>query len=104
MDTRSIPVTISSMTTLIENAIGERELSSRISDGIHVSLLWDPATDRLRVAVLDARLAHAFDFPVEGDDAVTAFQHPFAYAAQRGLLDDLTVSVDETGATAKVLP
>lgn len=60
------------------------ELALRESDGIAVSLLWNPATDRVKVAVDDARLDEHFDIDVPGADALTAFHHPFAYATELG--------------------
>ena len=62
-----------------------RELASRGSDGLAVSLLWSKATDRVRVTVADERFDEAFDLDVPGAHALAAFYHPFAYAAVRGL-------------------
>jgi hypothetical protein len=88
MGTSLSRVTIIGMKTQTGIPVGERELSSRTSDGIQVRLLWNPVNDGVRVAVLDTRLAQAFEFPVVGGDAMGAFQHPFAYAARCGLIDD----------------
>ena len=38
-----------------------------------------------KVAVADARLDEKFEFDVASADALAAFYHPFAYAADRGL-------------------
>ena len=62
-----------------------RELASRGSDGLAVSLLWSKATDRVRVTVADERFDEQFDLDVPGAHALAAFYHPFAYAAVRGL-------------------
>ena len=43
------------------------------------------AADRLKVASVDARLDEDFEFVVDGAQALAAFYHPFAYAADRAL-------------------
>jgi hypothetical protein len=59
-----------------------RELDGRITDGIHVRLLWNPSDDRVLVAVNDTRTGDAFELPVrDGDRALDVFRHPYAYAA-----------------------
>jgi hypothetical protein len=62
-----------------------RELASRESDGLAVFLLWNPATDAVKVAVADSRLDHDFELHVPGADALAAFHHPFAFAASEGM-------------------
>jgi hypothetical protein len=61
-----------------------RELTSREGDGLAVTLLWNPATDRIVVAVSDERLGEQFELYPAGADALAAFNHPFAYAAAAG--------------------
>jgi hypothetical protein len=59
-----------------------RELHSRISDGLHVRLLWCEADGRVFVAVDDHKTGDAFSTEVaERHKALHAFHHPFAYAA-----------------------
>lgn len=59
-----------------------RELHSRISDGIHVRLLWCESDGRVFVAVNDSKTGDAFSAEVrERARALHAFHHPFAYAA-----------------------
>jgi hypothetical protein len=58
-----------------------RELASREGDGLEISLRWSKSTDRVKVSVLDQRLEESFDIHVAGAQALTAFYHPFAYAA-----------------------
>jgi hypothetical protein len=58
-----------------------RELARRAGDGLQISLVWSRSADRVKVTVLDERLRESFDIHVEGADALTAFHHPFAYAA-----------------------
>ena len=62
-----------------------KELASRGTDGLAVSLLWSKATDRVRVTVADERFDEELDLDIPGAHALAAFQHPFAYAAVRGL-------------------
>jgi len=61
-----------------------RELDSRLSDGIHVRLLWHPADGHMSVAVDDRKTGEAFELPVgDGDRASDVYHHPYAYAARR---------------------
>jgi hypothetical protein len=62
-----------------------KELAGRENEGLEISLLWNKSADRLKVAVADARLDEQFEFDVAGAEALAAFYHPFAYAADRGL-------------------
>jgi hypothetical protein len=62
------------------------ELMSRESSGITVRLLWSRATNLVTVAVADAVNDDYFEFVLdEHEQALEAFNHPFAYAAARGL-------------------
>ena len=58
-----------------------RELAHRVNDGIHVMLLWHAGDDSLSLRVDDERTGERFELPVERDQALFAFNHPFAYAA-----------------------
>jgi hypothetical protein len=61
-----------------------RELDARSSDGIHVRLLWHPEDDQVSVAVNDTKTGEAFELPIpDGEPALDAFHHPYAYAAMR---------------------
>lgn len=60
------------------------ELAIRESDGLAVSLHWNRSAERVKVSVADARLDEDFEFDVAGAQALAAFYHPFAYAADRG--------------------
>jgi hypothetical protein len=60
-----------------------RELASRDSDGIAVTLLWNAAEDRVMLEVSDARAEESFVRDIEGADALDAFYHPFAYQQRR---------------------
>ena len=66
-----------------------RELDHRVSDGIDVTLFWNPRTNRVCIAVVDERSGQAFQLDVPGADALYAFNHPYTYlggdAADRAL-------------------
>jgi hypothetical protein len=78
-------------TTTIDAASGlatppPTELAFRESDGLEVSLLWFERVGFLSVAVHDAKTGEAFELVLtESDNALDVFNHPFAYAAFRGL-------------------
>jgi hypothetical protein len=58
------------------------ELDHRRIDGIEVTMFWDSETDRVTVAVDDAKRGEAFEILVlPGERAMDVFHHPFAYAA-----------------------
>jgi len=59
-----------------------RELDHRTSDGIEVTLFWTKPSDRLTIAVVDTRSDEALEFDVDGNAALDAFNHPYAYAPQ----------------------
>ena len=77
-----------------------RELDSRTNDGIDVRLLWDPDDGRVAIAVADSKSGERFGFEVsERERAREAFQHPFSYAAWRGIGTALNaVALDGLGA------
>src|SRR4051794_11007722 len=61
-----------------------RELAHRRNDGLDIQLLWDPATDRVAVALHDSKTGEGFEVEVgPGERALDVFHHPFAYAAFR---------------------
>jgi hypothetical protein len=65
---------------LITSHTPARELDHRNGDGIDVTLLWDPHTDRVSVAVIDERTGEVLTFGVDSAEALAAFHHPYAYA------------------------
>ena len=61
-----------------------RELAHRRNDGLDIRLVWNPATDRVAVALHDAKTGEGFEVEVgPGERALDVFHHPFAYAAFR---------------------
>ena len=62
-----------------------RELDYRANNGVEVALRWDQRSREVTVEVRDAGSGDEFAFAVDAADALDAFQHPFAYAAKRGV-------------------
>lgn len=62
-----------------------QELAYRESDGIEVSLLWNPADNSVSVFVSDARTGDSFELTVGTENPLEVFNHPYAYAASRGI-------------------
>ena len=62
-----------------------RELDFRASDGLEVTLLWNPETDGLSVTVFDTKSGDDFGIEVSATEAMDAFHHPYAYAANHGV-------------------
>lgn len=75
-------------TTRIES---RRELAHRSSNGIQVSLFWNPADNGVTVAVDDVR-GVAFELAVAPEHALDAFHHPYAYAPVRSDVQLLDVA------------
>jgi hypothetical protein len=61
-----------------------RELDRRVNDGFDVRLLWSPETNRVFITVEDQRHGDSCEFETAATDALEAFHHPFAYAADAG--------------------
>jgi hypothetical protein len=61
------------------------ELAYRRGAGIEVALLWHRTTGELTVSVIDAASRASFELPVAPDEALTAFHHPYGYAAAQGV-------------------
>lgn len=62
------------------------ELDYREAHGVTVTLSWDCVWNRVIVSVYDAGTDESFELAVEDANARDAFEHPFAYAAFRGVL------------------
>ena len=62
------------------------ELDHRSNDRIDVWLLWCERDNRVLVAVADEKTGERFEVEVrEGEQALDVFNHPYAYAAWRGI-------------------
>ena len=59
------------MTSVVTPIAPLRELAHRSSNGVDVTMLWDPATDQVRVAVVDFEIARDPD-RTEGEIAKAA--------------------------------
>ena len=57
-----------------------RELDHRHSDGIDLTLSWRPSRNDLVLTVRDG--TGGFELEVPADEALDAFDHPYAYAAR----------------------
>ena len=66
---------------VVTTAATYRQLDQRTADGLEITLEWNPATDALRIVLVD-RESEAVTFPVSAADAPDAFDHPFIYAAR----------------------
>jgi hypothetical protein len=64
---------------------GTRELDFRSNHGLEVALLWEPETNRVSVSVFDRRSGDDFTLEVDPAEALDAFNHPYAFAATRGV-------------------
>jgi hypothetical protein len=61
-------------------------LAERKNSGIQVTLLWTEDTDTVAVLVRDQGIDDQFELSVEpGANALDIFEHPYAYAAWRGV-------------------
>jgi hypothetical protein len=58
-----------------------RELAYRQSDGLEVTLFWQPDTDALKVCVCDHKDGAYFEIRPEPHEALAVFHHPYAYLA-----------------------
>jgi hypothetical protein len=65
--------------------LARRELASRTSNDLEVTLWWDPRINAASVSVWDWKRDTHFEVAVHGDRALDVFNHPFAYASRRGL-------------------
>ena len=69
-------------------ATAYEELDYRENNGICVSLMWNRASNDVKVAVYDASTDSAFELAVGRQDPLDVFHHPFAYAAFRSVAYD----------------
>ena len=61
------------------------ELAYRRSGEIEVALFWNRATGELSVFVADGASGDSLELPVAPTEALSAFHHPYALAARRGV-------------------
>lgn len=73
-----------------------RELATRQGDGLEISLLWSKSADRVKVSVLDQKREESFEIHIDAAEALSAFEHPFAYARSRTVTARETVHSRQT--------
>lgn len=72
--------------TTLTRPIRRDVLAYRANAGIHVTLLWASDTNSVAVAVWDATTDERFELALEPElNPIDVFEHPYAYAAWRGL-------------------
>ena len=62
-----------------------RELAHRLDRTVWIWAVWHTDTDRLCVRVRDASGGDHFQLEVAPAEAMDVFDHPYAYAAARGI-------------------
>ncbi len=63
-----------------------KELALRRSGTCEVALFWSRRTHRAAVKLVDEATGFTLELPLaDGDDPLDVFDHPYAYAATRGL-------------------
>ncbi|HMI33658.1 MAG TPA: hypothetical protein VK499_06005 [Propionibacteriaceae bacterium] len=67
--------------------MARRELASRTSDDLEVTLWWDPRINAVAVSVWDWKRDSHFELAVGRDRALDVFYHPFSHASRHGLDD-----------------
>ena len=63
-----------------------RQLNQRTADGLAVTLEWNPATDALRIVVVD-HASEAVTFPVQRRGRIRCVRPPFHLRRTHGLRD-----------------
>jgi hypothetical protein len=71
------------MTVATLTIVARRELASRATGGLEITLYWDPRDNSTSVEVYQASTAETIAFPVPADRALDAFHHPFAHLAEQ---------------------
>jgi hypothetical protein len=73
------------MTATLPNTKLE-ELDYRENEGIEVSLLWNRSTNSISVLVVDTKTNQSFEATVANEQALDAFNHPYAAGRSRGVV------------------
>ena len=64
-----------------------RELAHRESSDVDVTLFWRPEDNSLLLLLVEVPTGVVFEIPVRPEDAMTAFNHPYAYLPVRRVPD-----------------
>jgi hypothetical protein len=75
------------MTITAFTQTARRELANRRNGGLEITLYWHAGDDSISIDIHQEATEETMSFPVPADQALDAFDHPFAYLASRG--DDL---------------
>jgi hypothetical protein len=65
------------------NTIARRELASRVTGGLEITLYWEAQDNTTSIEVHKKATAETIAFPVARDRALDAFHHPFAHLAEQ---------------------
>jgi hypothetical protein len=60
-----------------------RELAHRESADVDVTLFWRPEDNSLLLLLVEVPTGVVFELPVRPEDAMAAFNHPYAYLPAR---------------------
>ena len=60
-----------------------RELAHRESSDVDVTLFWRPEDGSLLLLLVEVPTGVVFEIPVRSEDAMSAFNHPYAYLPTR---------------------
>ena len=60
-----------------------RELAHRESSDVDVTLFWRPEDDSLLLLLVEVPTGVVFEIPIRPEDAMAAFNHPYAYLPAR---------------------
>ena len=74
--TRRFPV-VTNVQTL--DRAKSRELAHRVTSGVEVTLLWRKLDNVLTLRLVEIATGIEFEFGVRPEDALDAFNHPYAY-------------------------
>ena len=64
-----------------------RELAHRESSDVDVTLFWRPEDDSVLLLLVEVPTGVVFEVPVRPEDAMMAFNHPYAYLPARHMPD-----------------
>jgi hypothetical protein len=56
-----------------------RELAHRVTSSVEVTLLWRQADNMVTLRLVEVSTGIEFEFGVAPEDALDAFNHPYAY-------------------------
>jgi hypothetical protein len=56
-----------------------RELAHRVTSSVEVTLLWRQVDNMVTLRLVEADTGIEFEFGVRPEDALDAFNHPYAY-------------------------